>query len=413
MLKEPSGADWEFEGFKVMKELRLLTAGGTPVPLTSKAFDTLVVLIENSDRVVKKDELLRSVWPDVDVEEGNLTQQIFLLRKALGETAQQPRCIVTVPGHGYRFTAHLNAIAADSAGTTVSTDGATSPPAAPRRGATFSNYAGIALLALMAVGGMLSSVAYNAALGRAAYQSDTFFQQFGWGAQALFLPFILTCLAAGLAGAAIAVRRVVIEASAGARELDRRLWQRGRNLCVRLALTDPAVCTSWLLLVTALCAAMIWTYWTPLLMAVTTDISFAPAETLAVFSPALAPYRTGYRMALSLLVAGNLAGWFIVARATGRQAPLPDWIVATEVALIALLLISMQLPYRLLHHVEKSDAVTWRGQQCYVVGKGPTDDLLYCSRMFPRIHVVPRTAVPLPPSRPKVHPFAPFSPAGL
>ena len=64
--------------------------------MTSKAFDTLVVLIEDGDRVVTKDEA--SVGsPDVEVEEGNLTQQIFLIRKALGETAQQPRYIVTIP----------------------------------------------------------------------------------------------------------------------------------------------------------------------------------------------------------------------------------------------------------------------------------------------------------------------------
>ena len=107
-----------------MTDMRLLIADGTPVPLTSKAFDTLVVLIENRDRVVTKDELLRSVWPDVDVEEGNLTQQIFLLRKALGETAQQPRYIVTVPGHGYRFTARVNGISDDSAAPASTTDGA-------------------------------------------------------------------------------------------------------------------------------------------------------------------------------------------------------------------------------------------------------------------------------------------------
>ena len=133
---------------------------------------------------------------------------------------------------------------------------------------------------------------------------------------------------------------------------------------------------------------------------------------LEVFSPALAPYRTGYRMALSLLVAGNLAGWFLLRRATGARSPLPAWIFATEVSLVVLLLMSMQLPYRLLHHVGMADAVTWRGQQCYVVGKGPTDDLLYCSRLAPRIHIVPRTSVPLPPSSPKEHPFAPFSPPG-
>ena len=87
--------------------MRLLVSDGTPVALISKAFDTLVLLVENRDRVVTKDELLRVVWPDVTVEEGNLTQQIFLIRKALGDTAQQPRYIVTVPGHGYRFTARV------------------------------------------------------------------------------------------------------------------------------------------------------------------------------------------------------------------------------------------------------------------------------------------------------------------
>lgn len=154
MSKTPSGTDWEFEGFKVMTGRRLLIAGGAPVPLTSKAFDTLVVLIENRDRVVTKDELLRSVWPDVEVEEGNLTQQIFLLRKALGETAQQPRHIATIPGHGYRFTAPVSAIAADQVAAAGRSNAAVSPPSAPRRGVTFVG-AGLAVfgvLALLAAG---------------------------------------------------------------------------------------------------------------------------------------------------------------------------------------------------------------------------------------------------------------------
>ena len=105
--------------------------------MTSKAFDTLVLLIANRDRVVTKDELLRSVWPDVEVEEGNLTQQIFLLRKALGESAQQPRYIVTVPGHGYRFTARVTAIADDPATPEVATRAAAAPPTAWSRRSKF------------------------------------------------------------------------------------------------------------------------------------------------------------------------------------------------------------------------------------------------------------------------------------
>src|SRR4029079_12964818 len=98
----------------LLREMRLLVSDGTPVPLMSKAFDTLVLLVENRDRVVTKDELLAAVWPDVIVEEGNLTQQIFLIRKALGDTAQQARYIVTVPGHGYRFAARVKDIVPES-----------------------------------------------------------------------------------------------------------------------------------------------------------------------------------------------------------------------------------------------------------------------------------------------------------
>ncbi len=151
MLKGPSGTNWEFDGFKVMTDMRLLIAGGTPVPLTSKAFDTLVALIENRDRVVTKDELLRSVWPDVDVEEGNLTQQIFLLRKALGETAQQPRHIVTVPGHGYRFTARVNALSEDVAATAASSNGDAARPASHRRVFSATGLAGFGVSALLAI----------------------------------------------------------------------------------------------------------------------------------------------------------------------------------------------------------------------------------------------------------------------
>ncbi len=119
MLRVPTGASWEFDKFTLLQEMRLLVSDGTPVPLMSKAFDTLVLLVDNRDRVVTKDELLRVVWPDVIVEEGNLTQQIFLIRKALGETAQQPRYIVTVPGHGYRFMARVKEIVPGSAAMTA------------------------------------------------------------------------------------------------------------------------------------------------------------------------------------------------------------------------------------------------------------------------------------------------------
>jgi len=86
-----------------MEPEQLLLRGDKPVPLTPKAFDTLVVLVRHNKEVVSKDELMKAVWPDTFVEEVSFTRNIFMLRRALGDTLQDHRCIVTLPGKGYRF----------------------------------------------------------------------------------------------------------------------------------------------------------------------------------------------------------------------------------------------------------------------------------------------------------------------
>jgi len=94
---------YEFGPFRVDAEKELLLRGGETVPLTPKTFQTLLVLMRHSKEVVTKDDLMRMLWPDTFVEEANLSRNIFLLRKALGETPQDHQYIVTVPGRGYRF----------------------------------------------------------------------------------------------------------------------------------------------------------------------------------------------------------------------------------------------------------------------------------------------------------------------
>src|ERR1700732_1365949 len=94
---------YEFGPFRGDPEERLLFRGEEPVPLPPKAFETLLILVNRSERVVLKDDLMKTLWPDTFVEEANLSQNIFVLRKALGETAQDAHYIVTVPGRGYRF----------------------------------------------------------------------------------------------------------------------------------------------------------------------------------------------------------------------------------------------------------------------------------------------------------------------
>jgi DNA-binding winged helix-turn-helix (wHTH) protein/Tol biopolymer transport system component len=93
----------EFGPFRIDPEQRLLWRGQEQIALSPKAFELLLVLAQRSGQVVLKDELMSLLWPDTFVEESNLGQHVFQLRKALGETAQDPSYIVTVPGRGYRF----------------------------------------------------------------------------------------------------------------------------------------------------------------------------------------------------------------------------------------------------------------------------------------------------------------------
>lgn len=103
----------EFDHFRIDPEERVLTSDGKPIALSPKAFDTLLVLAQRCERVVLKEDLMKSLWPDTFVEESNLSQHIFQLRKALGENAQDPQYIVTVPGRGYRFSRKVVEISAD------------------------------------------------------------------------------------------------------------------------------------------------------------------------------------------------------------------------------------------------------------------------------------------------------------
>src|ERR1700741_4495807 len=94
---------YEFGRFRVKLEDRVLMREQELVPLTPKAFDILLTLLENGGRIVPKEALIKKVWANTFVEEGNLTQNVSLLRKALGESASGAQFIETIPRRGYRF----------------------------------------------------------------------------------------------------------------------------------------------------------------------------------------------------------------------------------------------------------------------------------------------------------------------
>lgn len=107
-MSAPNSPIFEFgDGceFRLNPVERLLSRSGQPIALTPKAFDLLVCLVQNQGHLLSKEELMQAVWPDAFVEEINLTQNVSVLRKALGDTGGGGKFVETVPKRGYRFTA--------------------------------------------------------------------------------------------------------------------------------------------------------------------------------------------------------------------------------------------------------------------------------------------------------------------
>src|SRR5262249_22576694 len=94
---------YEFGPFRLDETERLLLRDGQTVAITPKAFDMLVVLVQNSGHLLDKEELMKALWSDSFVEEANLSYNVFTLRKALGEGNGGQTYVETIPKRGYRF----------------------------------------------------------------------------------------------------------------------------------------------------------------------------------------------------------------------------------------------------------------------------------------------------------------------
>src|SRR5271156_4192139 len=101
---------YRFGPFDLDPDQRVLRRDGKKIALQPKAFDLLLYFVQNPLRLLTKEELLRAVWPDSFVEEGNLSQNIFLLRKAIAPKQKDFRYIVTLPGRGYQFAAAVELV---------------------------------------------------------------------------------------------------------------------------------------------------------------------------------------------------------------------------------------------------------------------------------------------------------------
>ncbi|HKV33459.1 MAG TPA: winged helix-turn-helix domain-containing protein [Pyrinomonadaceae bacterium] len=166
---------YEFGRFRLNVAERVLSRDGEVVPLTPKVLDILLTLVEHRGQVVSKEDLMKRVWPDTFVEEGNLTQNISLLRKALGESPGGVQFIETVPRRGYRFVAPINETLGEKANETtayapvVSAEIPVPAASAPRRRTpAFVVAAGLVIAGIIGVMYFTSKAGNTATIGSIA-----------------------------------------------------------------------------------------------------------------------------------------------------------------------------------------------------------------------------------------------------
>lgn len=114
MTRAAGPAVYEFGGFRLEPQRRLLSRDGAPVVVSDKAFDALIYLVEHAGQMVTRDDLIKVLWPDTVVEENSLYVAISMLRRALGDEAGATRLIATIAGRGYQFVADVRVVEANN-----------------------------------------------------------------------------------------------------------------------------------------------------------------------------------------------------------------------------------------------------------------------------------------------------------
>lgn len=142
---------FEFGEYRLEPARRRLSLRGEAVAIHGKPFDALVYLVRNAGIVVTRRELTEALWPTTVVEDNNLSQTVLALRRALGDTQEEPRFVATVPRRGYQFVAEVRETAASAERPDTAAPGA---PALPVRAGRRSRTA----LALALAGGAFALV---------------------------------------------------------------------------------------------------------------------------------------------------------------------------------------------------------------------------------------------------------------
>jgi len=248
--------------------------------------------------------------------------------------------------------------------------------------------------------GMLSSRVFNTALGRSEFAAETMWDWLRWGAQSCFGPAVLLVLGFASLGLLAAVRRVLLAVSPGARRWDAAARSRVQSTARTLHLDDPPVLASCVLLLSA--SALLWSCWyfQPLIGALLSDLTTAPAETLRLLSPvvhgALNPQNNSFRKTFSAITILSTILWYLVVRFAALKGERLHWgMLAGAAATIVIALASLDYPFRLFNdRGSQFDAARWQGQDCYIIGERHDDVLLFCPALQPSRNRIVKRADP-------------------
>ena len=245
------------------------------------------------------------------------------------------------------------------------------------------------VIAGMLILGAMTSTQFNIALQRSEFVNETPWDWLRWGRMTSFTPFLSLLVVLLGVTVLLVVRRLGLAVSPGMRALDAGVRRHGANLAHRLRLDEASVLASVTVLLSAAVVAFVGWLFAPLLLALLSYVSTAPAEDLELLSPAFVEYHNRYRQVLSAVVIFTVAIWYPVTRLVRRGQSLHWGLWAGGAVATCVAVSLLHLPYRMLYFNKQFEVVDWNGSYCYSVGERSDESLLFCPDIgVPRLRTV-------------------------
>ncbi len=252
----------------------------------------------------------------------------------------------------------------------------------------------VVVLAAFTSLGFFSTVYLNAALSRADFVDEGFWDWVKWGAKSNLSSIVTAIMIMTAVTVILECNRLLVRMSVAVRNVERAgaLWIH------RCSLDDVAVLSSVALLVSGIAVIGTSWYFAPLLATLydtIPGISSASPDRLRLLSPEFANYQLSYQMAFSATSIACVTLWYPAVRLAVRtRQPIPRRAALAGVAILASSLVLLDFPYRLLSHDIDFDQVTWNGRSCHLLGRRGDDRLIFCPDLpVPRTRAVPAGTV--------------------